>query len=54
MAMTLEQAVAMMAVLRQQVEQLASALEVSQQQTADLRAQTDRSIQHLQEQCDAA
>ena len=52
--MTLEQAVAMLDVLRSQVEHLANALEASQNQTADLRAQTDRSIQNLQDQYDAA
>ena len=52
--MTVEAAAAMMNTLRQQVEELANSLEASRQETADLRMQTDRSIQHLQDQCDAA
>ena len=54
MAMSPDQAMAMMQTLRQQVEELANALEASRLETADLRSQTDRSIQHLQDQCDAA
>ena len=54
MAITVEQAVAMMNTLRQQVEDLANQLDHSRQETADLRNQTDRSIQLLQDQCDAA
>ena len=54
MAITVEQAVAMMQALRAQVEDLANRLDHSRQETADLRSQTDRSIQALQDQCDAA
>ena len=52
--MSADQATAMMDLLRRQVEELANTLEQSRQETSDLRAQTDRSIQHLQDQCDAA
>ena len=54
MAVTNEQAIAMMNTLRAQVEDLANQLDHSRQETADLRNQTDRSIQLLQDQCDAA
>ena len=43
-----------MAELRRQVEELATALESSRQETQDLRNQTDRSLRDLQEQCTAA
>ena len=52
--MSAEEAAAMMQLLRRQVEELATQLESSRQETADLRMQTDRSIQHLQDQCDTA
>ena len=54
MPMSAEQAAAMLGVLRTQVEELAAALEQSREETSDLRMQTDRSIQHLQDQCDTA
>jgi hypothetical protein len=54
MAMSAEQAAAMLNTLRTQVEELANALEASRLETADLRAQTERSIQSVQDQCDAA
>ena len=52
--MSAEQAAAMLNTLRTQVEELANALEASRLETADLRAQTERSIQSVQDQCDAA
>ena len=54
MAMSAEQAAVMLNELRRQVEELATSLEHSRQETSDLRNQTDRSLRELQEQCTAA
>ena len=54
MAISAEQAVALIDTLRAQVEELAESLDQSRHEMGDLRLQTDRSISHLQEQCDRA
>ena len=54
MAMSAEQAAAMMNALRTQVEEMAGLLDQSRQETVDLRNSTERAIAGLQEQADVA